>query len=391
MNFGAISVVWGTFLSVIPPIGLPFDFKDPKGISAVSLSLDSPLEPIVGYAKGISGSLLFDPAHPERASGSVSVDASSVQFANDGYTATAQGYALNAKRWPQLTLALRKVVSVRRISPTRYSGVVLADFTCRGIVRPKRLEVTADYLPGRAEERTNGRFKGDLMVLRTHFSVSRKEHGISEGIPDAMVGDSIEVGVAVVGIHYAEATAPSEPIKTKDISPAPKTVETPLATALPRIGPGVPLSLDAVRGKGNLVVFFLNEQCGVTVFYKDRLRRLERDFAPLGFAFAAVRTGRKEDPSKSVELPERAYLKMPFLDDAHGTLMRAYGIGQSLTFAVIDHAGQLRYLGGFDDRVEESKVNRTPLRDALRAVAVGRPVRVPRAPAIGCAILPVER
>ena len=32
-----------------------FDYKDPKEISAVILTLDSKLEPIVGYAKGISG------------------------------------------------------------------------------------------------------------------------------------------------------------------------------------------------------------------------------------------------------------------------------------------------------------------------------------------------
>lgn len=778
----------------LAPATAPFDFKDPKEISAVSLSLDSPLEPIVGYAKGISGSLFFDPDHPGRARGGVSISASSVRFANDGYTATAQGYALNAKRWPLLTLTLRRVESVRRVSPTRFEGVVSADFTCRGITQPKRLAVTADYLPGRAEERTNGRFKGDLLVLRTHFSVSRKAHGISEGIPDAMVGDAVEVGVAVVGIRYAapkpdtlwetelarrddpqllriarlgrrleittagatagglierdgtfrldansalgEATGrlgedgsgsihlrdgdvplyghrvaafstrpnvatcgtglaelrlsermaragtpglavvrlagdrvagtglygvrragspvpiadstlfeagtmgvpvlhltalrlaaagridlgrrvddilgkgavpdgpqgwgslvtvrdllrgtsgfgfsksgglrPESPVDAPIEIPAPERkpgtgeavsstneallervvaqsaarsadevvrdeifrplgmrdstyaphppgaasghysggeptldpfhrypdalgnglwtsardfsrllVEVgkliggrpnlllaersrgllgevdaresllgirkasdgsmflggdpygfycefflrpdrgdgllvlqnrmmawrltneivaadrkapavlakprPSAVALPRIGGGAPLSLDAVRGSRSLVVFFLNEQCGVTVFYRDRLRRLERDYASRGFAFVAVRTGRKSTSDGAVELPERAVLRMPFLDDEKGLLMRAYGVGQSMTFAVLDRAGRLRYFGGFDDNVDPAKVRHVPLRDALEAVAAGRPVRIPRAPAIGCAILPVER
>ena len=166
---------------------------------------------------------------------------------------------------------------------------------------------------------------------------------------------------------------------------------SPVATILPRIGGGTPLSLDEARGGSNLVVFFLNEQCGVTVFYKDRLQKLVRDFEPKGFRFVAVRTGRKEKPDAPVVLPERAYLKIPFLEDVDGTLMRRFSVGQSMTFAVLDRKGALRYQGGLDDGVDASKARKTPLRDALRALALGKPVAVPRAPALGCAILPVER
>lgn len=383
---------------------LPFDFRDPKAISAVSLTLDSAIEPIVGYAKGISGTLLFDPAHPERASGRVAVDVSSVQFANDGYTATARGYALNEKKWPQLFLALRRVESVKKVSKTRYAGTVLADFTCRGITVPKRLAVTADYFPGRAEERTNGEHKGDLLVLRTRFSVSRRAHGISEGIPDSMVGDSVEVGVAVVGIHYAATTPKARweaELADRD-DPTWLRIEhresrqslqsaTGNAPTLPRLGGGKRLSLAEAQGKGRLVLLFLNEQCGVTVYYKERLRKLIRDFNAKGFRFVAIRTGRSVGPKAPQDLPERGYLPVPFLEDEEGNLMRKYGIGQSLTFVVLDTKGAIRYQGGFDDNVIVAKVRRTPLRDALRAIAAGRPVPISRAPSMGCAILPVER
>lgn len=191
-------------LLALSPSGMDFDYKDPKEISAVSLSLDSMLEPIVGYAKGISGTIRFDPAHPERAGGALAVDVSSIRFANDGYTETARGYALNEKKWPQILLKIRKVESVKQVSKGVFKGIVLADLVCRGIAQPKRLAVTASYHPGRAEERTNGRSKGDLLILRTRFDISRKAHGISEGIPDDLVGDRIEVGVAVVGTHYTD-------------------------------------------------------------------------------------------------------------------------------------------------------------------------------------------
>ncbi|MFZ4509088.1 MAG: YceI family protein [Fimbriimonas sp.] len=181
---------------------LTFDFKDPKEISAVSLKVDSLLEPIVGYAKGLSGTLLFDPAKPLATKGKIAVSVSSILFANEGYTATARGYALNETKYPELTLEIKKVLSCKKIDANTYKGTVLADFVCRGVSKQKKLEVTASYLPGRAEERTNGNYKGDLLILRTKFKVSRKEHGISEGIPDDLVGDQVEVGVAVVGIHY---------------------------------------------------------------------------------------------------------------------------------------------------------------------------------------------
>ena len=75
---------------VISPIiagSQPYDFKDPKQISAVSLTLDSMLEPIVGYAKGLSGVIRFDPGNPGATKGKLAVDVSSIIFANDGYTA----------------------------------------------------------------------------------------------------------------------------------------------------------------------------------------------------------------------------------------------------------------------------------------------------------------
>lgn len=75
-----------------------YDFKDPKEISAVSLTLVSNLEPIFGYAKGISGTINFDPTHSELTTGSIAVEVSNVQFANERYTQTAQGVRSGRKK-----------------------------------------------------------------------------------------------------------------------------------------------------------------------------------------------------------------------------------------------------------------------------------------------------
>jgi polyisoprenoid-binding protein YceI len=188
---------------------LVFDYKDPKEISSVSLTLDSPLEPIFGYAKGISGTVRFDPAHPKAATGSISVAVDSVQFANEGYTATARGFALEGQKYPAIRFILKKVLTLTTPAPNVYEGMVQADFVCKGITLPMTVPVKASFFPGKAAERTNGQFEGDVLVLRTHFSVSRTKLGISAGIPANMVADAVEVRVSCVGIHYAP-----KPVKT---------------------------------------------------------------------------------------------------------------------------------------------------------------------------------
>ena len=183
--------------------GVEFDYKDPKEISSVSLAMESKLEPIFGYAKGISGKVKFDPANPKATTGKIAVDVSSVLFANEGYTQTARNYALQQDKYPQIFFTLKKVIGGTKPSHNVYKGTVLADFTCHGVTIPMTVPVTASYFPGLAEERTNGKYKGDILVIRTNFSVSRTKLGISAGIPIDLVGDTIEVRVSCVGIHYA--------------------------------------------------------------------------------------------------------------------------------------------------------------------------------------------
>jgi polyisoprenoid-binding protein YceI len=374
-------------------IASDFDFKDPKEISAVSLSLDSKLEPIFGYAKGLSGSLQFDPEKPAATSGKIAVEVSSIVFANEGYTTTARGYALDEKHFPQIFLTIRKVLSVTKVSPTEYRGTVAAEFTCKGITLPMTVPVSANYYAGLAAERTNGKFEGDVLVVRTHFAVSRTRLHISEGIPENLVGDSIEVKIACVGIHYAAAPK-------KAVEPAPiraaisgTTVVTPLTRALPLVRADHlkrSAALTDLQGSKTLLMLFFSEECGVTYLYRDRIKQLQRDYEPLGYTFVGVLAGRRQHPEKPAEISETNFLSMPIVEDVAGDLVRCYGIGQSVTFVMVDNTGKVRYKGGFDDNVDPKRVKANYLRSALAAHHAGRPILVPEGKAIGCAILPIK-
>ena len=63
-----------------------FDFKDPKGVNSMTIQVDSILEPIMGTASGISGTLSFDPEAPKSANGKIVVSAGSIQTTNDRMT-----------------------------------------------------------------------------------------------------------------------------------------------------------------------------------------------------------------------------------------------------------------------------------------------------------------
>ena len=164
-----------------------------------------------------------------------------------------------------------------------------------------------------------------------------------------------------------------------------------LPVSLPQIradGAPATLHLAQLQGDKNLVLFFFSEQCGVTYYYKARLQKLLRDFDGKGFVFVGVRCGKRQNPNAPLDLAEAKYLQIPFGNDAMGELTRTFAVRQSLTFAVLDKTRHLRYQGGFDDNVDAASARKTPLRNALRDLASGRPVALASSHTLGCAIVP---
>ncbi len=184
-----------------PTSAVDFDFQDPKQINAVSITLDSPLEPITGLADGVSGHLHFDPNNLRATTGQIIVDPASLTFSNAGYTNTAHGYGLDSKKYPEIKFTLIKVRTLFKVTPNSYRGTVAASFTCHGVTRPLTVPVTALYLPGEAPQRTNDQHKGDVLVLHTHFVIRRSDYHIADGVDTKLITDQIEITAGVVGLH----------------------------------------------------------------------------------------------------------------------------------------------------------------------------------------------
>jgi len=146
-----------------------------------------------------------------------------------------------------------------------------------------------------------------------------------------------------------------------------------------------------VRSAKATVLFFLGTECPLSNRYIPEINRISREYSAKGFVFFAVNA----DPSESAEViraHDEAYaLEIPTLRDPEHVLVRQAGAIVTPEVAVVTSDGGVRYVGRIDDRaVDFGKVRLTPkradLRLALEELLGGKPVSLPVARSIGCAI-----
>ncbi len=200
---GVCCAIAGSLLVIAGPArgaAKNYDFKDPKGVNAMSFVLDSVLEPIMGLASGISGVVSFDPDKPEATSGSIVVSAKSLHIENQGMEKTLHGGDwLDVDHYPEITFTFRKIKNVKRTPSGAVDMIVIGDFTVKGVTKRLTIPVRATHLAGRLGERLH-RGSGDLLVLRTRFTINRKKFNISPGSSGEVVADEIEIRASIVGM-----------------------------------------------------------------------------------------------------------------------------------------------------------------------------------------------
>lgn len=178
-----------------------FDFKDPKSVNSVQFLLDSEVEPIMGLASGITGTISFDPAAPDKTSGSITVDATSIHMMNEKMQETVhQGDWLDTKKNGEVKFEFKKVTASKKTGDNSFELTVTGDFTLKGVKKEMSVVVRATYLPGKAGARLQGK-KGDLLVLRSDFTIKRSDFGIKPGMMANVVAEEINIKVSITGMH----------------------------------------------------------------------------------------------------------------------------------------------------------------------------------------------
>lgn len=176
-----------------------FDFEDAKGVNSVSFILDAPLEQINGNAKGITGTVTFDPEAPEATSGKIVVATDSLTVTNDKMQEKMLGEDwLDAGKYPGIVFDAKSLTKVEA-SDTNFKAHLTGHFTLKGITKEITIPVTLTYLSGMLGARTNGKAEGDLLVIRASFTINRSEYGIKPGQSADKVAEEIELRLAIAG------------------------------------------------------------------------------------------------------------------------------------------------------------------------------------------------
>jgi polyisoprenoid-binding protein YceI len=176
-----------------------FDFKDPKGVNNVVFQLDAPLESINGTATGISGTVLFDPENPASVSGTIVIDTGSMHVGNP----TMKNH-LHGANWMNVTAHPTMSFEAIRADNVKQEGNnVTADLTGRMTIKGTTREITVPvrltYLPGMLRQR-GGNVDGDLLVLRSRFTVNLPDYNIDNSRNSERVSSEAEISLSLAGV-----------------------------------------------------------------------------------------------------------------------------------------------------------------------------------------------
>jgi len=187
------------FGGMVSAAATTFDFKDPKGVNTIAFILDSTLEPFIGVASGISGTVSFDPENPKATAGKIIVQTKSLHTENKGMKETLHGDDwLDADKNPTIEFNIKKVTDAKSNDKNVHELTVVGDLTIKGVTKEVTAPVKLTYLPGKLSERTS-KMKGDLLVVRSNFVIKRSDFNIKPDMDGKVVANDIELRVSIAG------------------------------------------------------------------------------------------------------------------------------------------------------------------------------------------------
>lgn len=178
-----------------------FDMKDPKGVNSILFSLDAPLEMINGSGSDLSGKVNFDPADAKSLKGEIVLKVDSLKATNATMTEHLHGAKwLDKEKNPEIKV---EFVSVENAEKTGEEHILKVNVkvSIKGISKEQSIVVKVTHLPGKLGDRVNGK-KGDLLALRSVFTVKRSEFDLQAGMHTDKVAEDITVTALLTGHKF---------------------------------------------------------------------------------------------------------------------------------------------------------------------------------------------
>jgi polyisoprenoid-binding protein YceI len=175
-----------------------FDFKDPKGINNAGFKLDAPLESINGSASGISGAVVFDPSNPGATKGKIIVATSTLVVPNPMQRQhMLSDKWLDAAKFPEISFEASAIKNVQTTGDNTTANVT-GTFTLKGVSKEITVPVKLTYLKNKLGQRVPNQ-QGDLLVIRSNFTIKRSDFNIMPGQFEDKVSETIDITLSIAG------------------------------------------------------------------------------------------------------------------------------------------------------------------------------------------------
>jgi polyisoprenoid-binding protein YceI len=176
-----------------------FDFKDPKGVNNAVFKLDAPLEAISGSANGVSGTVTFDSHAPAATKGKIVIASKSLTVGNSMMQEHmhSEGW-LDVAKHPEISFDVKQLKDVKTEGNVT-SATAVGTFSLKGVQKELSVPVKLTYLPGKLADRSGGQMKGDLLVIRSTFTIKRADFNIKPGQNEDKVANEIELTLSIAG------------------------------------------------------------------------------------------------------------------------------------------------------------------------------------------------
>ena len=174
-----------------------FDFKDPKGVNSIIFQMDAPLESINGSGDGIYGEITYNPKKPEDTKGTIFLDAKSLHVGNPVLKEHMHGEDwLNVEKYGQIKFQLSKLHNIKK-TKNDLLAEAKGKMSIRNITIEMNIPIKITYLKDLLIKRN--RTRGDLLIIRSKFTVKRDDFDIQKGEKLEKVANNIEISLNLAG------------------------------------------------------------------------------------------------------------------------------------------------------------------------------------------------
>ena len=104
---------------------------------------------------------------------------------------------MDTAKHPEITFETKELRNLKTSGDSTTAEVV-GTLTIKGVAREVTAPVKLTYLKDKLGQRVPS-LKGDLLVIRSTFTIKRSDFGINPGAPRDKVSDEIELGLSIAG------------------------------------------------------------------------------------------------------------------------------------------------------------------------------------------------